>query len=57
LLELKNQMMLSYLVNLVHLISEKISGNSIEGSADVERLVEIRTVLEKLQPVEKKTSE
>lgn len=54
LLELKNQMMLSYLVNLVHLISDKISGNSIESSPDVERLVEIRTVLEKLQPVEKK---
>ena len=36
--------MLSYVMNLTHIMSSKLSGKSICGSADIERLVEIRTV-------------
>ena len=37
-------MMLSYVMNLTHIMCSKMSGKSIGGSADAERLVEIRTV-------------
>ena len=36
--------MLSYVMNLAHIMCSKVSGKSICGSPDVERLVEIRTV-------------
>ena len=43
-LEVKYQMLLSYLVNLSHLLSLKTHGKSIKGEGTVDRLVEIRTV-------------
>ena len=43
-LDVKNHLMLSYVMNLTHIMSRKLSGKSICGSADIQRLVEIRTV-------------
>ena len=43
-LDVKNHLMLSYIMNLTHVMCHKVSGKSICGSPDVERLVEIRTV-------------
>ncbi|CAL4086289.1 unnamed protein product [Meganyctiphanes norvegica] len=54
LLELKNQTFLSYLANLSHVVVQKLSGAKLEGSAAVERLVELRLVLERLRPLEDK---
>jgi len=54
LLEVKNQLMLSYIINLCHLMHDKLSAVSIERSTDVERLVDIRTVLEKMRPMDQK---
>ncbi|MPC18674.1 Neuroguidin [Portunus trituberculatus] len=54
LLELKNQTFLSYLANLTHVTLTKLKGSKIEGSANVDRLVELRVVLERLRPLEDK---
>ncbi|KAG3260915.1 neuroguidin, transcript variant X3 [Ictidomys tridecemlineatus] len=43
-----------YLMDLSHLILDKASGGSLQGHAAVLRLVEIRTVLEKLRPLDQK---
>jgi len=43
-LDVKNHLMLSYIMNLTHVMCSKVSGESIRGSPDVDRLVEIRTV-------------
>uniref|UniRef100_A0A7N5K0J3 Neuroguidin n=1 Tax=Ailuropoda melanoleuca TaxID=9646 RepID=A0A7N5K0J3_AILME len=54
LLEVKDQLLLMYLMDLTHLILDKASGGSLQGHAAVLRLVEIRTVLEKLRPLDQK---
>uniref|UniRef100_A0A8D0J2X9 Neuroguidin n=1 Tax=Sus scrofa TaxID=9823 RepID=A0A8D0J2X9_PIG len=54
LLEVKDQLLLMYLMDLSHLILHKASGGSLQGHAAVLRLVEIRTVLEKLRPLDQK---
>uniref|UniRef100_A0A1B6H1S0 Sas10 C-terminal domain-containing protein n=1 Tax=Cuerna arida TaxID=1464854 RepID=A0A1B6H1S0_9HEMI len=54
LLDVKNQMMLSYLINTVYVVAKKCHGRSIEGDPAIERLVEIRTVLERIRPLEHK---
>ena len=43
-LEVKNHMLLGYLINMTHLILQKTSGKSIAGTDDILRLVELRTV-------------
>ncbi|XP_046328969.1 neuroguidin-like [Haliotis rufescens] len=53
-LEVKYQMLLSYLTNLTFVLLKKTSGQSIERDASIERLVEIRTVLEKMRPIDQK---
>ncbi|XP_076983280.1 neuroguidin [Tamandua tetradactyla] len=53
-LEVKDQLLLMYLMDLSHLILDKASGGSLQGHAAVLRLVEIRTVLEKLRPLDQK---
>ncbi|KAG8455421.1 hypothetical protein GDO86_001563 [Hymenochirus boettgeri] len=53
-LELKNQLLLLYLQDMTHLILEKSSGRSIKGNSGILRLVEIRTVLEKMRPIDQK---
>ncbi|KAG9486938.1 hypothetical protein GDO78_007023 [Eleutherodactylus coqui] len=40
--------------DLVHIIMEKAAGRSLEENLGVMRLVEIRTVLEKMRPIEQK---
>ncbi|XP_032199750.1 neuroguidin [Mustela erminea] len=54
LLEVKDQLLLMYLMDLTHLILDKASGGSLQGHPAVLRLVEIRTVLEKLRPLDQK---
>ncbi|KAB0380724.1 hypothetical protein FD755_008508 [Muntiacus reevesi] len=54
LLEVKVQLLLMYLMDLSHLILDKASGGSLQGHPAVLRLVEIRTVLEKLHPLDQK---
>ncbi|XP_051051665.1 neuroguidin isoform X2 [Phodopus roborovskii] len=53
-LEVKDQLLLMYLMDLSHLILDKASGGSLQGHPAVLRLVEIRTVLEKLRPLDQK---
>ncbi|XP_065913499.1 neuroguidin-like [Dysidea avara] len=52
LLEIKFHLLLSYLINLTHVMQIKVRGQSINGCASVLRLVEIRTILEKIRPLE-----
>ncbi|VVD01738.1 unnamed protein product [Leptidea sinapis] len=53
-LEMKYQMLLSYLINLTYIILRKCSGEKIESDPSVDRLIEIRTVLEKIRPIDSK---
>lgn len=53
-LELKNNLMLDYLINLTFITWKKTLGKKIQGDPAVERIVEIRTFLEKLRPLESK---
>ncbi|KAL3860671.1 hypothetical protein ACJMK2_010765 [Sinanodonta woodiana] len=53
-LEVKYQLLLSYLMNLSYIMVKKTGGKSIQGDASIERLVEIRTVLEKMRPIDQK---
>ncbi|XP_038165968.1 neuroguidin isoform X1 [Arvicola amphibius] len=53
-LEVKDQLLLMYLMDLSHLILDKASGGSLQGHPAVLRLVEIRTVLEKIRPLDQK---
>ena len=41
---MKYQLLLSYIINLAHIMYRKISGKNIQEDTSVERLVEIRTV-------------
>lgn len=53
-LETKYQLLLSYLINSTYLFHKKTSSQSISGDPSIERLVEIRTVLEKMRPIDQK---
>ncbi|XP_055890449.1 neuroguidin-like isoform X2 [Biomphalaria glabrata] len=53
-LDVKNQLMASYMVNMGLLMDKKSSGQSISEDPSIDRLVEIRTVLEKMRPIEHK---
>ncbi|XP_046842393.1 neuroguidin-like [Xenia sp. Carnegie-2017] len=53
-LEMKFHLLLSYLINMVQLMLFKTNGRSIEGDPVIERLVEIRTVMEKIRPLNEK---
>ncbi|KAF9415931.1 hypothetical protein HW555_006563 [Spodoptera exigua] len=53
-LEMKYQMLLSYLINLTYIVLRKCSGERIESDPSIERLIEIRTVLEKIRPIDSK---
>lgn len=53
-LEMKYNMLLSYLINLTYIILRKCSGEKIEADPCIERLTEIRTVLEKIRPIDSK---
>ncbi|GFQ69212.1 neuroguidin [Trichonephila clavata] len=53
-LDLKNYTFLNYGMNLAYLIQEKLSGKKIENHPAIERIVESRTVLEKMKPIHEK---
>lgn len=53
-LEMKYQMLLSYLINLTYIVLRKCFGERIESDPAIDRLVEIRTVLEKIRPIDSK---
>ncbi|XP_064467077.1 neuroguidin-like [Ornithodoros turicata] len=53
-LEMKNHLLLSYLLDLTNIIWRKVSGHRIAGEASIKRLVEIRTVLERIRPIDQK---
>ncbi|EDV31911.2 uncharacterized protein Dana_GF15579 [Drosophila ananassae] len=53
-LEVKYHMLLDYLINLTYVVLRKCSGETIEGDPSIERLIEIRTVLEKIRPIDYK---
>ena len=53
-LEMKNNLLLSYLVDLARVMSLKLHGKSIAGDAGIDRLVELRTVLERIRPIDQK---
>lgn len=53
-LEMKYNMLLSYLINLTYVVLRKCSGEKIEGDPCIDRLVEIRTVLEKVKPIDRR---
>ncbi|KAG7271361.1 hypothetical protein CRUP_009383 [Coryphaenoides rupestris] len=53
-LDLRYQLLLFYLQDLTHLISLKTDGAKIKESEAIERAVTIRTVLEKMRPLDHK---
>lgn len=53
-LEMKYQMLLSYLSNLTYILLQKSRGHSIQADPSIFRLTEIRTILEKLRPIDQK---
>lgn len=53
-LEMKYNMLLSYLINLMYVVLRKCSGERIECDPCIDRLIEIRTVLEKVRPIDHK---
>ncbi|CAB3992367.1 Neuroguidin [Paramuricea clavata] len=53
-LEMKFHLLLSYLIDLVHYMLLKSHGKSIEDSPTIDRLVELRTVMEKIRPIDQK---
>ena len=53
-LGMKCHLLLKYLINLSYIILLKLEGESLIDQPSVERLVEIRTVLEKIRPIDKK---
>nr|CAG4641344.1 EOG090X0IJO [Eulimnadia texana] len=54
LLDVKNHTLLDYLLNLASVILHKATGGSIDGLACIDRLVELRTVIERMRPMEHK---
>lgn len=54
LLDAKLHLLLQYILNLAYVILLKLDGRSIDGAIAIERLVEIRTVMEKVRPIDKK---
>lgn len=53
-LEVKNQLLLGYLTRLGMFTLLKSGGQSVEGHPIVTQLIEIRTILEKLKPLDQK---
>ena len=53
-LDAKNQIFLEYVTNILLVILLKVDGVSIKEHPAIERLVEIRTLLEKMRPMEQK---
>ena len=52
--ELKNRLLLQYVLRMVHVIRLRVSGVSIADEASVDEMNEIRVILERIRPMEKK---
>ncbi|VIO97109.1 Uncharacterized protein BM_BM14714 [Brugia malayi] len=50
--EVKNRNLLAYTRDLIYLMYQMSIGNSIQGDPAIERLVYLRTVLERMRPIE-----
>jgi U3 small nucleolar ribonucleoprotein protein LCP5 len=46
--------MVDYMTNLTYVMLRKSFGKAIENDPSIERLVEARTIMEKMRPIEKK---
>eukprot|EP01138_Halocafeteria_seosinensis_P011352 gb/GECG01011595.1/.p1 GENE.gb/GECG01011595.1/~~gb/GECG01011595.1/.p1 ORF type:complete len:510 (+),score=105.23 gb/GECG01011595.1/:1-1530(+) len=53
-LEVKNQLLLSYVTHIIFYLLLKAEGKSVRDHPVVERLVEIRTMLERAKPIDSK---
>lgn len=53
-LEAKHHLLLEYIINITYTMLLKVNGKPLEGAPAIDRLVEIRTVLEKMRPIDKK---
>lgn len=53
-LEAKYHLLLDYIINISFTMLLKVDGKPLEGAPVVDRLVEVRTVLEKMRPIGKK---
>lgn len=53
-LDVKNLNLLNYISNLTYLILRKLSGEKIEDDASVDRLIELRVMMEKMKPIDEK---
>ncbi|KAJ8010553.1 hypothetical protein DPEC_G00076280 [Dallia pectoralis] len=53
-LDLRYQLLLFYLQDVTHLISVKSEGASVKDNSSLHRLVTVRTVLEKMRPLDQK---
>lgn len=53
-LEIKYHMLLNYLINLTYIVLRKTSGQKIVHDPSIDRLIEIRTILEKIRPIDYK---
>merc|ERR1719150_69188 len=53
-LDIKNGLLAEYNTNLAYLVMKKTRGELIEGDNVVERLCYLRTMLEKIRPIEHK---
>ena len=53
-LNAKNEVFLEYITNIVLVVLLKLDGVSIKEHAAIDRLVEVRTLLEKMRPMEQK---
>ena len=54
LLELKNQLLMSYLLNISFYLYMRASGKPVHDHPVIEKLVELRLYLEKIKPIEQK---
>ena len=52
--ELKNRLLLQYIVRMVHIIRLRVSGASIANEPSVDEMNEIRVILERIRPIEKR---
>lgn len=53
-LEIKYHMLLNYLINLTYVVLRKCSGQTVQKDPSIDRLIEIRTILEKIRPIDYK---
>ncbi|KAK9510054.1 hypothetical protein O3M35_004925 [Rhynocoris fuscipes] len=53
-LDMKNQLLIFYLINLCQILILKSTGKSIEGNPSIDRLVELRVTLDKIRPIDQK---